>query len=267
MRTSWNFWSVFLVTGLVICNCLFAQQGDEKTQESDLDRQLKMAKGLDEGDKLLGKGEYAKAAKVFSELYKAFPKRHALLMYRARAYFCEGKIKDAIADYDVIIKHEESSKPYLWQRGLALYYASEFEKGVEQFESHQTVNTNDVENAAWHFLCVARKDGLEEARKKLIPIEGDTRVPMAEVHKLFAGKATQQEVLDTAKKAKSKSAEYYAHLYIGLYLEAKGEKKEALRQMELAKAVNPYKADVLMGQIANIHLMLRKNDKPKQGAK
>src|SRR5205085_8743876 len=96
---------------------------------------------------------------------------------------------------------EPQQKPYHWQRGISLYYAGRFDDGKKQFELHQTVNTQDVENAVWHFLCTVRLEGLESAKKQLIPIEKDARVPMAQVHQLFAGKARPQDVLAAAQAA------------------------------------------------------------------
>jgi hypothetical protein len=99
--------------------------------------------------------------------------------------FYAAKPKESVAAFDALIKLQPEAKPQLWQRGLSLYYTGQFKEGREQFEVHQTVNPNDVENAAWHFICVAKAEGLEEAKKNLIPIRGDSRVPMAEVHNLF----------------------------------------------------------------------------------
>jgi lipoprotein NlpI len=95
--------------------------------------------------------------------------------------FYAAKPKESVAAFDKLIALAPEAKPQLWQRGLSLYYTGDFKAGREQFETHQTVNTADVENAAWHFICVARAENVEAARKALIPIEGDTRVPMKQV--------------------------------------------------------------------------------------
>ena len=97
-----------------------------------------------------------------------------------------GRVKESVADFDKFLEARPDQRPQHWQRGIALYYAGQFEDGAKQFEIHKTVNANDVENAAWHFLCVARWKGVEAARAGLIPIEGDGRVPMMTVHKMFA---------------------------------------------------------------------------------
>ena len=112
--------------------------------------------------------------------------------------FFEARIDDSAKAFDEVVKAVPQAKPQLWQRGLTLYYAKRYQDGREQFEVHQTANSNDVENAAWHFICVARLDGVDAARKALIPIEGDTRVPMKQVHDLFAGKGSVEAVLAAA---------------------------------------------------------------------
>ncbi|MGC6566911.1 MAG: sulfatase-like hydrolase/transferase [Akkermansiaceae bacterium] len=171
--------------------------------------------------------------------------------------FFKGDLKGAVADWDKEIALLPHRGPHHWQRGLALYYLGEYEKGIAQFESHQTVNGHDVENAAWHFICVARTKGgsVEKARKKFIPIEGDTRVPMKEIHLLFAGKGSEQEVLDAAKDAPPgdvlRNQLCYAHLYLGLYYEALGEVEKSKKHLKLS-AVD-YRMNHYMGMVAQLH--------------
>ena len=189
----------------------------------------------------------------------------------ANAWFREGvkafydaKPKESVAAFDQVIKQAPQAAPQLWQRGLSLYYAEDYKAGREQFEIHQTVNPNDVENAAWHFICVAKQEGVEAARKVLIPIKGDSRVPMKEVHDLFAGKGTEEDVMKAASSNDSGSAELhnqlcYAHLYLGLYHEALGNKDKAKEHM--VKAAKEYKEDHYMGVTAQVHVKLRGWDK------
>lgn len=93
---------------------------------------------------------------------------NALFQQGVDAFFA-AKPKESVAALDKLIALLPQSKPQLWQRGLSLYYAGDFKGGREQFEVHQTVNGNDVENAAWHFLCIAKGEGVEAARKVFIP--------------------------------------------------------------------------------------------------
>jgi len=173
-------------------------------------------------------------------------------------FFFEAKPKESVAAFDKLIALKPEAKPQLWQRGLSLYYAGDYKGGREQFGTHQTVNTADVENAAWHFLCVARAESVEAARKALIPIEGDTRVPMKEVHELFAGKGSDEAVLKAAETGTGedlKNHRCYAHLYLGLYHEALGDAAKAKQHM--LKAAQDYQMDHYMGRCAQVHVKVR----------
>jgi lipoprotein NlpI len=172
--------------------------------------------------------------------------------------FFDAKPKESVAAFDALLKLEPKAKPELWQRGLSLYYAGDFKGGREQFETHQTYNTNDVENAAWHFLCVAKAESVEAARKVLIPIEGDTRVPMKQVHELFAGKAKPEDVLKAAESGEGdalRNHRCFAHLYLGLYFESIGDDVKAKEHM--VKAAADFKMDHYMGKVAQVHCKLR----------
>lgn len=173
--------------------------------------------------------------------------------------FFNAKPAESVAAFDKLVEVSPDTEPQLWQLGLSLYYAGKFVEGREQFELHQTVNPNDVENAAWHFICVARIDGVETARKTLIPIKGDSRVPMKEVHDLFAGKGTEEDVMKAANAGDDVEAKRnqlcYAHLYLGLYHEALGHEEQAKAHM--LKAAVDYKMDHYMGKCAQVHVKLR----------
>lgn len=185
------------------------------------------------------------------------PDANALFREGVQAFY-DAKPKESVAAFDKLIAIAPEAKPQLWQRGLSLYLAGDFKGGREQFEVHQTVNSNDVENAAWHFICVARAESLEAAKKALIPISGDTRVPMKEVHDLFAGKGTVEEVLKAAESGEGETLQNhrcYAHLYLGLYFEALGD--EAKAKSHMLKAANDYRMDHYMGKSAQVHVKVR----------
>lgn len=190
--------------------------------------------------------------------------RAGSLQRRGVERFFAADIDGSIADFDAFLAIYPEEDPHHWQRGLAYYYAEEYEKGKAQFERHQTVNTQDVENAVWHFICTVRTpDGdIEAAQKNLIPIEGDSRVPMAEVHDLFAGRGTVEDVLAAAKPNEDntlseveKNHLCYAHLYLALYFEAMGD--DAKMKEHIRKAAVDYKMDHYMGKCAQVHAKLR----------
>lgn len=179
---------------------------------------------------------------------------------RGSAHFKLGQIKESIADFDKFIELSPRQAPHHWQRGISLYYAGRFDEGRKQFELHQTVNPNDVENAVWHFLCVARASGVDQARAALIPIQSDSRVPMMEVHALFAGKLKPEAVLkaataDNPPPAQLKRQLFYAHLYLGLYFEVLDN--DAMAREHIMKAAGQYQTGDYMGDVARVHQLLR----------
>ena len=181
-----------------------------------------------------------------------------VLQLRGEEHFRRARIAESIADFDRQIELQPDLAAEHWQRGIAYYYASKYEQGARQFKLHQTVNPQDVENAAWHFLCAVRapKGSVEAARKKLIPITRDARVPMAQIQQLFAGSMTPEEVLRAGEEAEG-TAKFYADLYVGLYYEALGRDDESLRLIARA-AENPAAKKSYMGDVARVHVTLRK---------
>ncbi len=211
-------------------------------------------------------GDHAKAVSDYSQVIKLEPKNADAWQRRGEAYFKSGKIAESISNFDRFLSLRPDQKPYHWQRGISLYYAGRFADGKQQFALHQTVNSNDVENAVWHFLCTARSDGLETAKKSLIPIEGDARVPMAQVHQLFAGKCTPQDVLAAAGAAPAQTPSgepiFYAHLYLGIYYEALGDDKKAREY--ILKAAERSKANGYMGDVARVHAGILRALRPRR---
>ncbi|MGH9722121.1 MAG: hypothetical protein ACRD8O_18080, partial [Bryobacteraceae bacterium] len=145
--------------------------------------------------------------------------------------------------------------PQLWQRGIAQYYAGRYKDCRAQFESHRTVNPADVENAAWHFLCVARAESPAKAKAALLPVGNDSRVPMREVYRMFKGELTPQQVLDAG--GSEVESQFYARLYVGLYYEALDDKPRALEHITTA-AQDRYSVGGYMHMVARVHLGLLK---------
>jgi lipoprotein NlpI len=173
------------------------------------------------------------------------------LLNRAVDEFEQGRFAQSAATFDQVAKAIPDEAPQLWQRGIALYYAGRFTDCRRQFESHRTVNPDDVENAAWHFLCVAREQAPDKARAALLPVGPDSRQPMREVYQMFRGALTADDVLKAA--GSDPSGQFYAHLYIGLYSEAIGRKDLALKHIKEA-ASERYAAGGYMHMVAGVHL-------------
>jgi lipoprotein NlpI len=193
---------------------------------------------------------------LMTKVVELDPKASSAYQTRGQEEFKLGQIEKSVDDFNKYLELEPQQRPYHWQRGISLYYAGKFALGRQQFELHQTVNPNDVENGVWHFLCAARADGLEKARSSMLPISGDVRIPMTEVYELFKGKISAEDVLAAAKKGDPKPAAlenrlFYAHLYIGLYFEALGDPKQSYEHIKLA--ATDYASDDYMGDVAKVH--------------
>ncbi len=179
----------------------------------------------------------------------------ALYDARGSEYFKLGKIEDSIADFDRAIKLKPEEEPWHWKRGISYYYAERWDDGRRQFEGYQSVDDNDVENAVWRFLCMARKSGVEAARMDLLKIRRDPRVPMMEIYELYAGRLKPGDVLAAAEAGSPTADElnarrFYAHLYLGLYYEVLGDASLAKKHLNQARS---HRIGHYMWNVADVH--------------
>lgn len=174
------------------------------------------------------------------------------LLDGAIADFERGQIDQSVSKFNQLVAVAPRAMPQLWQRGIALYYAGRYDDCRQQFEAHRTVNPDDVENAAWHYLCVARAESPARAKAALLPVGPDARVPMRQVYELFKGAMTPEQVLSAA--GTSLSGQFYANLYLGLYYEATGDVRRARAALEAAAADRFRSAGGYMHMVARVHV-------------
>ncbi|HTD68660.1 MAG TPA: tetratricopeptide repeat protein [Candidatus Limnocylindria bacterium] len=197
---------------------------------------------------------YPEAIRDLSAALKMEPKFLSLWQTRGEVHFKAGNFKESVADFDRVIELSPDRAPHHWQRGISLYYARQFSDGRKQFELHQTVNSSDVENAVWHFLCAAREQGVTNARASMIKVGPDGRVPMQEIYALYADTGNVDAVTSAAASSRSRDALFYANLYLGLYFEAVGNAAKA--RQHIAKAAVDPGATHYMGDVARVHWKL-----------
>ena len=174
------------------------------------------------------------------------------VMAKAVDDFRAGRVEQSATGFDQLARLIPGQAPELWQRGIAQFYAGRFRDCRDMFISHRTVNPDDVENAAWHFLCVARAESPDAARQQLLPVGPDARVPMREVYQLFQGRMTQAQVLKAA--GSDPSAQFFARLYIGLYLEATGDAPAGRAQIAIAAEDRNARVGGYMHDVARVHM-------------
>jgi len=188
----------------------------------------------------------------------ADPRHPQGFIQRGMTYFKLGHIAEAIADFDRAEHLNPALTPYLWQRGLAYYYAERFVDGAKQFEVDLTVNKHDVEETVWRYLCQAQLQSTQMAGEGLLPVRNDARPVMAWVYKLFAGECDAETVLAQHRDAGQRE-QFYSHLYVGLYYEA--ERDAAYARLHITQAAAMQVVDDYMGWVAMVHQHLRGWDK------
>ena len=176
------------------------------------------------------------------------------ILDRAIDDFLSGRVAESVAGFDRVVTLAPNAAAQLWQRGIALYNVGRYDDCRRQFESHRTVNPNDVENPAWHFLCVARAQSAARAREALLPVGADQRSPMREIYQMFRGDLAPTAVLAAA--GPGDSAQFYAELYVGLYYEATGNRAEAVAHLRTAASERFAAAGGYMHRVATLHPLL-----------
>ncbi|HMP15602.1 MAG TPA: tetratricopeptide repeat protein [Gemmatales bacterium] len=206
-------------------------------------------------------GNLAEAKKLLDAAIKVEPKRADLYSIRGGVHFKLGSVEESLADFNQQILLKPQDKAAHWRRGLSLYYAGKYAEGAAQFVSSDRAEPEDVENAVWHLLCNARAKGLDAARKEMLSVKNDSRIPMMEVYALFAGNSTIDKVLAAAETSQAMSEKekqahrFYAHLYCGLFAEMIKQPEKA-REL-ITKAVQKYPVNHYMQNVGEVHLKLR----------
>src|SRR5204863_6225006 len=147
-------------------------------------------------------GQHTEAISACNKGLELDPSTAEVLDLRGSEQFKLGHLAESLADFDRFLKLRPDALPGHWKRGITLYYLGKYDEGRKQFEGYEKLDTNDVENAVWHFLCVARKDGVEKARASILKIGRDRRVPMMKVYEMFKGTAKPEDVLKSVEEGK-----------------------------------------------------------------
>jgi len=186
---------------------------------------------------------------------------------RGCANFKLGNLQGAVSDWATFIRLKPDKEADHWQICVAYALLGSYEEARKKFEWHWTVNAEDMEVAFWHYLCVARMDGLESARENLMEVTGEERVPMPELYELFKGEGSEADVwlaVEEGDPGKDEHIlrEFFANYYLGLYKLATGKLELADeligKALELAESNEGYIGDspggqLRAGDIARVH--------------
>jgi lipoprotein NlpI len=160
---------------------------------------------------------------------------------RGDAHFKLGEFPKAVAEYEKMVELDPSIEKSHWRRGIAYFYAGQYDKAAHQFEIYDTFDNVDRENGIWRYFSQLKAHGKEKAQKGLLKYEKDDREPFPDVYQLFEGKRTPDQILEKIKAAEisdeaRESRYFYAHLYIGLNFAVEGKKVDAIPHLRKATA-------------------------------
>lgn len=222
-----------------------------------------LAELRDAGHRALLQGDHSGAAEAADALVANYPEDPVAMRLAGDYYLRSGKVRPSITQFERYMQRMPEHTAELWQYGIALAIAGDFDAGRKQFELHRTVNPHDVENALWHFYCVAKADSPQRALELILPAPGDRRVPMEQLLWLYRIGGEQTEVQIAARESarlqvraavdqvpasspRRAEAEFYANLYLAMHADAWGNRQQALQlaaKAAEAKEVN-YMTDV-----------------------
>ena len=233
------------LTALCVVPGISSAQADEKQEPKPSIAEYR-AMGL----KALERKDNVAASDAADRLLVDYENDPRAMRSAADIYLRSGKVHSSIKQFERYLDIVPNDKPELWQYGIALAMVGRYDEGRKLFELHRIVNPNDVENAAWHFLCVAKKSGMKEAKKLVLPAPGDVRVPMEEIRRMLID--GDESRVTTAVDAlgpdspRRNDAEFYSKLYIALYADATGKPDKAISLLEEAVKIEQsnYMADV-----------------------
>ena len=171
-----------------------------------------------------------------------------------------GNFAGSVADFDRYVALRPEVERRLWERGISQYFNGQYEAGAQQFELYQTYHDNDVENSVWRYLCQAKTVGHEEARRQLLRIKNDPRIPLMEILRLFQDQATVEDVVAAIAAGEPNASEaasrrFYGHYYLGLYFDSLGKNAEANEHLQQALQVPAESPRIsrYMWDVAKIH--------------
>ncbi|CAM6074708.1 unnamed protein product [Sphagnum tenellum] len=172
---------------------------------------------------------------------------------RGMQLFSKGDVRGSVVEFDKALELDPQQKPYLWQRGLSLYYLRRFEEGAKQFRDDVAVNPNDTEESIWCFLCEAQLYGPDKAHQNFLQVGPDSRPVMRKAYELFRDGGDTKEVL-LAVGARDAHDFFYSHLYVGLFHEAQNNTTAAREAITTAVA-SPYgaRSGDYMATLAKVH--------------
>jgi lipoprotein NlpI len=172
---------------------------------------------------------------------------------RAERHFEAGRVAESVATYDSLAALVPSVAPMLWQRGIGLYLLGRYDECAAQFLANFRENPGDLENASWHFLCVARAKSIDDARAAMLVAGPDPRILRPQIYEMLRGERTPSSLV-TLVTGSVPIARFYAYLYAGLLCDATGDRAGAIAHLDVAASEPVADSVGFMSAVARIYL-------------
>jgi len=94
---------------------------------------------------------------------RASPKQ---LIAQGMSEFRQGRVLDSLTYFDQAKTVAPWIAPYLWQRGISLYYDGQYQQASQQFRTDVQVNPYDTEEIVWDIAsqCMALRRGSVDSK-------------------------------------------------------------------------------------------------------
>lgn len=250
--------TLLLVTCILWVACDFSQTTvAQQSDSTPLNRQAQML--LVAAAEAFNAGDYNTTRTKCKEVAELLPEDPRVQQRAAEILYLSGHAKESVPLFDKANELDTKRAPHNWQRGIALATVGDFKRGAEQFKIHHDVNPDDVENSAWYYLCVAKSQSVDAAKKTLIGSRGDRREPMMDILEMLRGEGSPEKVVAAAEKVgpapeNRKMAQFYGDLYIGLYYDSVGRSEDAEKFLKRSLS---YETRGYMADTARVYLAER----------
>lgn len=182
------------------------------------------------------------------------------LVARGMQRFRAGDVGGSIEAFDAAMSLDPRFGDVLWQRGLSLYYADEFDKAAQQFERDFRLNPRDTEESIWQVIARSRNgaEDFSRAQRDMHEVVGEPREYMSIAYGVFKGRLPEEKLVQLASDGRRPRDSFYGALYLGLLRESQGDAAQA-REWILRAVANSYgrESEDYMWYVAKTHAKVR----------
>ncbi|CAI5510659.1 unnamed protein product [Closterium sp. Naga37s-1] len=169
---------------------------------------------------------------------------------RGMQLFIENEVEASLAEFEAALELDPSQIPYLWQRGLSLFYLNRFAEASQQFRACIAANSRDAEESIWCFVS--------EARESMPEVPRDPGKVLRAAYDMFKTGADPLLVLAAAGDDEGGSSAFYARLYVGLFFEIMGDEATSRKYIQSAAATEyACRSSDYMAAVARVHCLRR----------